>query len=70
MHILYIDQTSGFALAAKFRFMSCQDYAEIYTNHNTMKGKWECVSRGVYVFHSILTSRCKMVTNLSGKKNY
>ena len=34
--------------------MSCQDYAEIYTNDNTMKGKRECVSRGVCVFHRSL----------------
>ena len=34
---------NGFTLAAKFRFMSCQNYTDTYTNSKICKGRRECV---------------------------
>ena len=34
------------ALTAEFKFMSCQNYTDIYTNGKTLKRRRECVFRG------------------------
>ena len=44
--IYIIDRPSGIALAAEFRFMSCQDDTDTYTNGKTLNGRRECVFRG------------------------
>ena len=41
-----IDRASGLAFAAEFRFISCQNYTDIYTNGKSLKERRECVFRG------------------------
>ena len=41
-----IGRDSGFALPAKFRFMSSQNYTDTYTNSKILKGRRECVFSG------------------------
>ena len=43
---IHIDQACGIALAAEFRFMSCQNYTGTYTNGKTLNGRREYVFRG------------------------
>ena len=42
----YTDWASEFALAAEFRFMSCQNYADTHTNGKTLNGRREYMFRG------------------------
>ena len=42
---IHIYRASGFALAAEFRFISCQNYTDTHTNGKNLNGRRECLFR-------------------------
>ena len=52
-----IDRGRGFALATEFKFVSCQNYTDTYTNGEISNGRREWVFRAKLRKHQLLSAR-------------